>query len=245
MKVAAYTIAYNEHRNIKAWIKQFPEWVEEIVVLASERPWFGPKSGDECKMLDILASYRSRGVKTIKMFWPKEHEQRSWGAARLSDYDWVITLDPDEFLTPEDWEKFRDSLESCDKSANSVIPDEMVTYWKDFDHCWDEEGETHRPVIALRPLKTVFWEKREVLDETRPRLKFKLHHLSWVKSDDEVWQKINNYSHSMDFDLKDWFENVWKKWEPDSYGLMPLKFPKDVKARQGSVPDSIRSLFDS
>lgn len=243
MRFAAYTIAYNEHRNIGPWLRQFPEWVEEIVVLASEKPWFGPKADTECKMLDILSSWKDKRVKTVKLHWPNEHTQRTWGLAKLSDYDWVITLDPDEFLAPEDWEKLKKYLEGMDKGTYVAIPDEMITYWKDFDHCWDEDGETHRPVIAVRPLKTVFWEKREVLEETRMRLKLKLHHLSWVKSDEEVWQKINNYSHAGDFDLKDWFENVWRKWEPDSFGLMPLKFPKDVKAKEGRLPEAISALF--
>lgn len=243
MKIAACLIAYNEHRNIKAHLSQYPDWIEKILVLASIKPWFGPKSDQECMTWNKIKELNDPRVETVKMYWPKEHEQRSWGLAALKDYDWVFTLDPDEFLTPEDWQKLRAFLDGCHQAVKCLIPDEMVTYWKDFGHCWDEGGDTHRPVLAVRPKQTVFWEKREVLEESRMRLKIKLHHLSWVKSDEEVWQKINNYSHAVDFDLRDWFDNVWKKWEPDSFGLMPLKFPKDVKAKEGNLPESIARLF--
>lgn len=243
MRYAAVTIAYNEHRNIAAHLRQYPSWVEKILVLASTKPWFGPSAPDECRTWDAIDSLKDPRVETVRMYWPKEHLQRTWGLAALKDYDWVFTLDPDEFLTPEDWETVKKAKDSADRDDSVAIPDEMVTYWKDFSHCWDEEGETHRPVIAVKPKRTVFWEKRETVEETRRRLQVKLHHLSWVKSDEEVWQKINNYSHAVDFDLKDWFENVWRKWEPDSFGLMPLRFPKDVKAKEGELPEPIKRLF--
>lgn len=244
LRVAATVIAYNEGRYIIPNLKQYPSEVEKIIVCASTVPWFGSAQETAGEMLTKLQEWRDPRVQVVKKHWKKEHDQRNWGIAMLYDYDWIITLDPDEFFDKAGWEKLLTELESAPADADVVVCNRMTTYWRDHDHIWDEEG-THKPIIAVRPKSAgaTYWEKRETIQECRLTAKVEMHHLSWVRSDAEVWAKISNYSHAVDFDIKEWFENVWKNGTPDSFGLMPLKYPKDVKAVRGNLPDELRRLL--
>ena len=239
LKYAAYVIAYNEPRYIIPHLKQYPEWIEKIIVCVSTKPWFGEQSEGNLKMMDLLDLHDDPRVVVVKKHWNKEHDQRNWGAAMLYDYSWAITLDPDEFLTPEGWEKLKYSLDAT--LGDVAIAQRMTTYWKDCHTIWDEKT-THRPIIAMKPKKSTFWEKRETIETDRIEVPVEMHHLSWVKSDQEVKEKIANYSHSVDFDINRWYEDVWLKWQPGMFGLMPLKFPADVTSKPGELPESIRSL---
>jgi predicted transcriptional regulator YdeE len=64
--------------------------------------------------------------------------------------------------------------------------------------------------------------------------------MSWVKTDEEVWNKISHYAHAEDFDIKAWYENVWLKWKPGMqdvhpttpetlHNLIPAKLPPELE----------------
>ena len=108
MRIATLTLAYNEGRMIEPCLRQIPEWVEKKLLLISEKPWNGPQSNVRHETWEKLPDLE--GLKVYKLPWPTEEAQRNWGIGHLSDFDWVIILDADEFYTPEDWERLRHEL---------------------------------------------------------------------------------------------------------------------------------------
>jgi len=60
-----------------------------------------------------------------------------------------------------------------------------------------------------------------------------LHHMSWARTDAEVWSKISHYAHAKDFDIKQWYNNVWLKWKPGMQDVHPI------------TPDTLHDLIEA
>lgn len=243
MRFAVACCIYDDQRFIKPFVKQFPEWIDQILFLVSERPWFGLYSESAFKTVEEIKSCGDSRVTMVRLPWQNEHEQRSWGLGHLWDFDWVFTMDTDEFFTPEGWEELYKVCHELHSGTNALVAG-MKTYWKDFDHVW-EPADLHKPTIAVRPKKVLFHDKREIgIHEMRWEIREPMHHLSWARTDEEVWKKINNYMHAKDFDLVSWYDSVWKPWTIEKTGLRPYgSTSPDTRAVPYSLPDSIRKLW--
>lgn len=246
MSVAVMVLAYNEHRFIRACIAQFPDWIDRITVLVSEYPWNGTRSEEAHKTWDILKNIDNHRLECVKLNWRTEQDQRNWGLGRLSNFDWVLVVDADEFYTNEDWETIRLVLPEVHLGCQTIVADKMTTYWKDINHRW-EPRDSHKPVIAVRPMRNVFSDKRSVTDDMRFDANVNLHHLSWVKSDKEIKQKIENWGHANDFDKEAWYSNTWLKWDEKMVGIRPYasSYEQETKAILDPIPQELRELLKS
>jgi len=115
MKIAVLTIAYNEEEYIRACIRQFKPL--HHLVLVSTRNWKGVELHNKTA---IIA--RQEGAEVIEAYWDNETNQRNYGLARLYDYDYVLIVDADEFYTPDDIQKIKDTLgdEKCYRCPNTI-----------------------------------------------------------------------------------------------------------------------------
>lgn len=241
MRVGLAVCAYNEGRYIAPFLRQVPSWVEKIAVMAGEIPWNGPASEKRHETWENAARVNDPRVEIIRLRWKNEEGQRNWGLGYFYGYDWVLILDPDEFFTSEDWEKLRRSMESAPPSC-PVIRCTFETYWKDWDHVF-EPPDTHMGTIAVRPSKTTFMDKRCPFLDVERRADIVCHHLSWVRSDEEVRQKIMNWSHANDFDRETWYAEVWKKWYHGMRNIHPYNRTEGQTTRERPLPGSIRDLL--
>jgi len=197
MKFASVAVAFNEERFIGKHLKHIPDWVEKKLVLVSKIPWEG-----EPEPLDKTAEIASQYAQVVEGTWATEHEQRNTGQMLNEDCDWVIILDPDEFLSNENWDKLKDFLENT--SHDAVIIQNQRVFWKDKEvsPCND-----YQQLIAVRPY-TRFVDKR-IINTSYTTAPVELLHFSWSRTDKEVWSKISHYAHAHDFDIKKWYEEVW------------------------------------
>lgn len=240
MKVAVCICVYNETTLLKACLKQFPEWISKILVLVSEVPWKGHHAPDEILTVDLLRATKDPRLEWVRMHWRNEQDQRNWGLGRLSDSDWVLTLDADEFFTTEGWETLRHEMSTLGQT--DVLTASMKTYWKTPEWRWAPE-DLHKPTIAVRPRKTAFWDKREVSVALNRISRATMYHFSWVRTDAEVFQKIQNYMHANDFDRDKWYNDVWLAWTPEMKNLRPYGSDPLQRAVYDPAPDSVRNLF--
>lgn len=243
MKYAASICIYNDWRMIAACIRQFPLWVEKILILHTAHPWFGAPSDEAHRVLDEINKLNDPRVEYVELSWNKEDDQRNWGLGRLYDYDFVFTLDADEFFTPEDWEILRDHVKH--ENSFSYVPERVVTYWKTWDYAWTPE-DSHKPVIAVHVKKTVFSDKRSEVSQLLRKVPVTMHHLSWVRTDKNVAQKVQNYMHAGDFDAGEWLRTIWAKWTPEdiTLSLRPYGIEGKTVAVYAPVPDSIKKYFN-
>lgn len=211
MKVGLITVAYRERRFIRKFIKHIPQWVDRKVVLLSEKPWYGEDVAND----GTYDAVKSTSAIPIQSSWTSEEQQRNSGLSLLEDCDWVLVLDPDEFLSDNDWFKLREHL--ARSSADALVCKLQKTYWKKGWVAVPPEG--YRQIIAVRP-HVQFADKRVVNCgyESAP---VTIHHFSWARTDEEVWTKISHYAHAVDFDIKQWYDEVWLKWQPGMQDVHP------------------------
>ena len=229
MKLAISTIAYKEERFIVPFIQHYQNKVEEILVLKSASPWSGDDVEDKTGTIA-----KSLGATVIEYIWDNEHSQRNAGQEYLYEYDWIIVVDPDEYFDDENWLKLINYLEETE--ADAVIVEGQYTYWKDG---WvADPPRDYQQLVAVRP-NVRFVDKR-VVGSAYSIAPVWLHHFSWARTDEEIWNKISHYAHSKDFDIKDWYENVWLRWKPGMidvhptspetlHKLIPANLPKEIE----------------
>lgn len=241
MKFGVCICVYNERDMLKACLKQFPKWIDRILVLISKKPWHGSNAPDAGRTELMLRNIKDRRLEVISNDWSTEAIQRSWGLGRLHDMDWVFIVDADEFYTQEGWEKLKLKLEKPDPESPVLTINEIITYWKTPQYKLNP-GDAHKPVVAVDPKRTTIFDKRESVDMLRMITDVPMHHFSWVKSDDEVWQKIHNWSHAKDFDPTIWYNNVWLGWEEGMKNIHPYG-GKGCSAVKVEPPTEIMEYF--
>lgn len=255
-KIAVCTIAYNEADMIGACIRNWKGLVDKHLVLVSSQPWNGIP-GESDNTVEIA---KKEGAEVIIGYWENEQMQRNWGLARLYDYDYVLIIDPDEFYLKEDQKKIIDRLNNpydyVNRNTNklsSFRAGNMITYWKTTNYVFDPPDK-HKPFIAVDPKQVRFWNKRELMGITKepPNIEYSdiipitIHHLSWVKSDEKVKEKIETYSHNKDI-KENWFNDVWLKWKPNSemlvrpYGSISSE---KSKAKYSQAPKEIVDILE-
>ena len=86
-KISVIIITRNEEENIEPALKSV-EWADEIIVV---------DSGSEDKTIDITKKYTNR---IYKKEWQGFVEQKKY-ALGLASYEWVLSIDADERVSPE------------------------------------------------------------------------------------------------------------------------------------------------
>lgn len=198
MKLGCVTLAYREERFIVPFIQAMQNRVGEILVLNSLTPWEGIKDEED----NTATVARSLGASVISFDWPNEAEQRNAGQDYFNDCDWVIVLDPDEYILDADWVELVRFLAKT--SGDAFVCGMQHTYWK--TGFVIDPPEDYKQIIAVKPYVR-FIDKR-VVDSPWAHAPVDLHHFSWARSDEECYRKISHYSHAHELD-PDWFSNVW------------------------------------
>lgn len=227
MKVGLASIAYREERFIKPFLQHIPSWVGTRLVLGSTKPWQGQQDPPDATF-DIA---HGLGADVIEWAWPSEHEQRNAGQMYLQDCDWIIVLDPDEFLSKSGWKALKQFIDSSEaKQAKAFVVGEQYTYWKAGYRI--SPPEDYKQIILVRP-DVKFIDKR-VVDVGYSHIPLRLHHMSWARTDAEVKSKITHYAHAHEIDPT-WYDRVWKAWTPSMRDL----HPKSPEALQQAIPATL------
>lgn len=233
MRVGLVANAYNEARFLKPFLQHIPDWVEKKIVLITNPPWFGDALEDD----GSKEVAESGGAEVFVHPWKIEHDQRNFGQAYLSDCDWILTLEPDEFMSNESWENLRKFLETADKPAYAIK--QRVMWGTGYE---SDPPEDFVPIIVTRP-NVQFNEKRNVASQwaVLPD-NIELLHWVWGRTSKEIWKKITHYSHAVDFDTKKWFEEVWLKADESSTNLHPTTPEAIPKLKKAVLPPEIEAL---
>jgi len=221
MNWATITIAYNEEKRIKQALQnRIDADYETNLIMLSENPFYGknyPKDNTENIALKM-------GAEVIKGTWSQDDPMLNCGLATLRSFDYVLFLAPDEFLTKEDHYKLRDYVER-NKETPAFAVETMNTYFK--EPKWRiEPREDYKPIIVVNPKRTEYRDIRSVTtDFGYLPDDIVLHHYSWVRSDDEVRKKLENFSHAPQM-IPNWYEDVWSKWTPETKDFHPMNPPQ-------------------
>ena len=244
-KVAALTVAFNEPRLLPSITRQFkrPYLEEDIyhLVLVSRKPWRGDYEYDP-DTAHVAIEHGADLVLTYR--WENQAEQFNYGlkALALEGYEWAIICDADEFYTPFGIKILLDDIELFGDKGQLRAP-LMEVYWKNpMLRIYNKQTDT--PVVAISTSQ-FFSDKRTPTLSEYGETSAMLHHMSYVRTDDEMLKKINSFEHSTEFDLNDWYENKWKNWDliKNNINLHPVVPEQFSHAVRGLAPKEILNNY--
>lgn len=226
MRLAAISPVYNEESLIKGCIESLRPFVEEHIVLVSEKPYYSdpwPKD----RTAEIAEEL---GATVINGNWELDNFQRNTGIALLQDYDWILTTDVDMWMLHEDVEKLIKKLE-VSKSEALVI--KQIAYWKDIDHVLVDDD--FMPVIAIRPSVKFTHigcvdKQCQIVDDIN------IHHINWCEPKN-ILKKVLTYSHAPEFSGQKWYDEFYLGWKEGMDAILPNKA---FKVKNFSLPEELR-----
>lgn len=229
MKIGVSITAFNEKHAV-AIVKHFEPYVDRVVVSVTQMPWFGGEVPDDTAERVV----NETDAVVIKRRWKTEHEQRNATMELLRDMDYVIVSHCDTWFTAQDLQELKKM-----KLTDLHYATETRTYWKNYDTII--YPHLLLPTIIIRS-DAKFHHILSIWDQTpEPEvLPITCHHVSWVKSDEEILAKIKSYSHANEI-RENWYERFWLNWNDSMQDFGPTT-PEDFKQiKHYSLPKELRS----
>lgn len=225
-------------------VKRVYPVVDKIVFLLNHKPWQGdPSPGSLLNTFRIAASLSDpdNKIEILSGKWESEAEQRNVGLSFLRErgLEWCIVVDDDELYNRCDLEKAFSILGDKKEVAAHLIYHQI--YWKNRDTIIKGLFGSFPTLVTTKGL-LYFNQDRMILVnkgytwETVPADVIVCHHMSYVRSDREMFHKIQNFSHA-DTVVSDWYDRVWLNWKDgmtDFHPTTPEAFKKTLPATASS-----------
>jgi hypothetical protein len=171
--------------------------------------------------------------------WTSEAETRNAGMELLSDCDYVFTVDSDEIFSDA-------ALTLLGSTCRTEKPRALLggchTYWKTTEWRIDPPEQIVAPVVVH---KDVRFERLRMFPGRHLVLpSYLFHHLSYVRTDEEMQAKLRNFGHASEV-VPGWYERVWKGWDKnpkleDLHPTHPTVYKRAVKA-----DGALRTILDA
>lgn len=234
-KVGVLTVAYKAERFMAANIRQFRSFGLPHYVVCSDRPWRGEGNND--MTMDIV---EEEGANLVYINSGVDHQQRNHGLAhmKMQGIEWALVVDTDEF-----WEEkeLYFLLKSLKDDVDVVRAPNMHVYWKTMGLRIQPDPQPDNPVVAIRTNQQFKFSR---LTDARNgwTTGAEFHHFSFVRSDEEMRQKISGSEHNHEW-IPEWYEKIWTGWtlgDPNLHPVVPSQFADVVF---DPAPNEILELF--
>ena len=224
--VGAVICAYGDSGHLIETVRRVYNSLDCIYILLGVTPWSCSDFGR-----DHLATYGvvsqlfdpEQKITIVSRRWASEHEQRNYGKDLLykRGIEWCMVLDDDELYNPDQLEAYIPRLNKSDNMFIYLVP--MHVYWKSREYVLPNSNTSYPVFVRTDPTKTVFTKARaaDVMGgnwESTTHAELAMHHLSYVRSDDQVQKKVARFSHAEQFD-NGWFAK-WMAWEPGQDAIL-------------------------
>lgn len=211
-RFGAYIPVYNDWRFVPTVVNQLLKVADECLILWGERTFSGvdiPRNWEATEKWRGLIE-NTPYARIYSYPWKSEAETRNYGLFALKEYDYVFTLDADEIYLDKDLFAIRDA---CLRSDPDVVSTRLYTYWKTGNFRIDPPEDIRvravvKPGFKFEHLRTVHAKNSLQLDDVW------CHHLSYVRTDEEIQEKLRSFSHAHEI-VPQWYERIWKKWDRD------------------------------
>lgn len=221
MKLGAAIPVLNEWRFMPAVVGQLLQIVDRLVILRPSRS----QSGAPVE-LSAVPELDSR-IDVLDGNWNSEAETRNAGIDYLNDCDYIFMVDSDEILLDVDLNILK---ELCLGGEHEVLAVKLFTYWKTPEYRIDPPEDGTIKMVLKRGIHLQgIREVREAVHTTD----IWCRHLSYVRTDEEVREKIRLSGHAHEMH-PEWYEKVWKAWD-DNKNLENLH-PVHPSAYRRAIP---------
>ncbi len=248
----AVYVVFDDDRWLHASLESVYDECDVIVVLVANAPWNGPeRNTDKTVQCTLAFPDPLKKIQLHRGDWKSETQQRNEGLRILKKLgvDYCFVVDADEVYNPLQLRRMMVFVPCLPEMDCWHIS--MVTYWKSYRYRIDPP-EQFQPPVFLRIGRARFVEHRNAKGERHaqiPRHVGLMHHLSYARTDEEIWLKIHSFSHAAEV-KPDWYERVWKGWDDDHTlrnlnPAYPGAYQVAVEQHPDALPPVLRRLYDA
>lgn len=232
--VGAQYCVYEDSGSLVDSIKRIYPLMDSILILLNYDPWCGvgniQSSFETYKKVKEIPDPDNK-ILLISQHWKTEAIQRNFGKKVLHQMGikWTMIIDDDELYNYDELEY---AIKYLETTTSGVVLVHHQVYWKSLDYCIANLSHSMPTFVLSDNSKAWFQYNRNALvDGTWVTLdpnRIVNHHLSYVRTNEQLLRKIETFSHSDYSNWKVWFENIWLKWTLDMVDLHPN--PSDPKS---------------
>lgn len=230
MKIAAHMLAYNVDRYLPAAVASLLPHVDKLYVAYPSRPFaYIPSSRASMSNptpKSILDPFLASGkVEIIEGDWEREEQTRNACLQRAKEdqFDWLITIDADEFYSEESWQQAKQFLFA--RPELKVVATTWYNFYKSSHYvAMDQYGsiKSTNANFAIRCKPDLeFFDRRIPNDRNNVILDTPCFHYGYVLTDDEMRTKLKTWSHAGDFNTMRWFRLKWLGWTEATRNIHP------------------------
>lgn len=235
---------------IRESLEELAPYVSGAIVTVSEKPWHGqemPYDRTLSIVSEVLLDGRCPNVEIVKQHWKDENEQGSWLLERAFEkYPgmYLLMIDCDEVITKETLEEGLKNI-----GEKPALMFHHRCYW------WTRTlkilPDFHVSALGLIKLdklrKIVKYRHLEVEDYAYlPVEKGFCHHFAYVRTDEQIRQKLSSFSHANEI-VPNWFDEKWKAKDHTTlknfHPVAPEKWTGVEEVPLDSLPDRITKLL--
>jgi hypothetical protein len=251
MKIAALYCVHGEERWLPFSMRGAYDAVDSVHFLISSRRWYGPP-GDNRPLLDAIRALPDplRKIRILEGEWSEETVQRNFSlaAAQLDGSDYGLIIDADEIYDRRQLRAMLDFAVSYPEVECWHV--RWFTYWKSLRFRIDPI-EPYDPPALVKLGTCGFYETRNPVAAKHALIPPELglcHHLSYVRSDEELRRKHIFFPGQPQSMQPNWFENVWQAWDRDHdlrnlHPVNPPQFQRAVPQPLELVPEVLREEY--
>lgn len=236
MKIGVLTNAFDEQRLIANCVEQFKPWFRHIV-WCNEKSWEGGLTQDDST---AKIAHEHGATAILDGNWVRAHDQFNLGLREFElegGFDWIIICDADERWAPDAVGQLVTDLANQPDNVTAVRSNQWEVYWKTDYRI--HPPQTDYPLVAVRP-----YEHFQNIRQPSGSIGWttaKMHHFSYSRTNEDMWKKVQTFEAAREFQVKEWYDNVWMKWNPTMQNLHPVvpdqfKFAYYKPAPKGVIP---------
>jgi len=223
MKFGAIVPVLNEWTFMSAVLGQLFKVCDRVIVLR------GTKSLSGASVRLTTVPELDLRTEIVEGAWTSEHETRNVGLDILEagGMDYVFTVDSDEILSVAALDLIKRGCEYGHRALSCY----MATYWKTVDYVIDPPERIGATIAVRKDVR--FVNKRLIEGEQSLVNRQLVHHLSYVRTDEEVQEKLRLFGHASEV-VPGWYDRVWKAWDANNalenlHPTHPEAFKRAVK----------------
>lgn len=216
-RTAAMYCVYDDDEWLPCSVASVYPVLDAIYFFVSDSPWNGPKTGNEATLRSIAAlPDPDKKVVLCRGGWTDQVEQRNQALAQLivDGFDYTFIIDADEIYNAADLRNML--LYAYSRPEIGCWHTVFIHFWKSHKYRIDPP-EDHHPPILMGTFGGSFVEYRNPLcssHELIPPALGVCFHMSWARTDEQIWRKINACSFAP-LVKEDWWEKKWRAWDGD------------------------------
>ncbi len=249
---AAVYIVYNETTWLETSLESIYPECDAIYFLVSEKPWYGEPT-DNRKTLESIKNFPDPEgkIQIVHGTWEIEVDKRNEGLDILqkAGFTYCFIIDTDEVYDPVELKRIKAFLASHPEIDCWHI--DLDTYWKSYRYRI-EPREPVKPAAFVKVGAARFTHIRQIEADNHgliPQEIGIMHHLSYARSDEEIFKKTTSGSHAHEVQ-PGWFDNVWKKWDSDHsltnlHPTHPSAYQRAVEQPYSALPPVLKRRYQT